>query len=101
MPSLKRASRAKSLPAEYEPPPRADQQKLGANQRQALDVLTELHAEQTANLRRAGYQGKEARVRLDDWEAASNLDRRRWREVLDSLQQKRLVRVEAPYVTLP
>lgn len=74
---------------------------LGANQEKALRYLRTLYAKCRRNVAESGRDASEARVLIDGWRRdleGRGIPRNRFSEVLKGLQDRRLVRVEEPFV---
>lgn len=87
---------AGGVPAQCESP----REPAGSNQRRALEALRSLRDEQRRNLAAAGHDPEQACVSINDWRARANLDRSRWREVVEGLTARGLIRLESPHVVL-
>lgn len=70
----------------------------GANQRRALDVLRQMHAEQRRNLEAAGFDGAQAEVLVSQWRERCRLDRNRWGETVKGLLDRHAIVIDGPHV---
>jgi len=87
-----------AVPAQCEP--QASKGPGGANQRRALEVLRAMLDEQRRTLAAAGHDPRQACVATDGWRDRCGFDRSRWREVLQGLIERGLVRRDPPHVVL-
>jgi len=76
---------------------------LGKWQEMALRTLRTLYARAKKNMQEQGRDPAEARILVDGWKRECDrkgMPRQRWSEVLRELQDRRLVLVDGPHVTL-
>lgn len=89
---------------EYIQPVQQSKTGRGSNQTKALQILHELRTEHQARLEQDGREQSGARVLVDDWKQRcieGGIDRKRWPEVRQSLQDSGQIRIENGYVTCP
>ena len=76
---------------------------LGKNQETAMRSLRALYAKARKNLQEQGRDPAEARILVDGWHhdcERRGIDRRRWPEVRKELENRRLVLVDGPHVSI-
>ncbi|MDN3520018.1 AAA family ATPase [Halomonas ramblicola] len=81
-------------------PKAADAIRLGKNEQVALDALAQLFQEHRERLEQGGGDPSTARVEVAEWRERTGLDRRRWPEAKERLEEKGLVRLCHPYAEL-
>lgn len=85
---------------EYQPPERGKKGR-GKNQTKALMHLSRLYTEHRANVEASGRDPDEARVLVSDWRNAcidDGIPRNRFSELIQTLADGELIRLESPYV---